>query len=175
MHICRHCGRENPEDAALCAECWRDPQSSPTGQSVSPERVRSGGFFRWRVTSIILIVLTIIYGISVPLNFWFAKLATQRGDLQATSREWFWGAVWNIPVVILCFAAWQLMRRRSRTSLVMGAYAVTAALLIVMRTWLAALISGHNPFPDLEAVFTWLPMLYAIIYAHRESKRVDAA
>lgn len=175
MYICRNCGRESSEDAKLCSECWLDPRSPAIKPGVSQEQTRSGCFFRWQVASIFLIVLAFVYGFTVPLNLWFAKLASQRGGLLATPREWFWAAVWNVPVMILCLAAWQLMRRRTRAYLAVGAWAVTAALLIVMRTWVAALINGHNPFPGLEAVFTWLPMLYIIIYAHRESKRAAVA
>ena len=52
---------------------------------------------------------------------------------------------------------------------------IAAALFIVMRTWIAGFLHGRNPFPVIEAVLTWLPMLYAIIFALRESKRENAA
>jgi hypothetical protein len=52
---------------------------------------------------------------------------------------------------------------------------VAAALFIVMRTWLVALFYGRNPFPVIEAILTWLPMLYVIIYSLRESRRENAA
>jgi hypothetical protein len=101
MHTCRHCGRENPKDATLCVECGLDLGPSAIEQGVSHVRARSGGFFRWRVASIFLILLTVAYGLTAPLNLWFAKLATQRDDLHATAREWFWGAVWNALVAML--------------------------------------------------------------------------
>jgi hypothetical protein len=175
MHTCRHCGRENPKDATLCVECGLDLGPSAIEQGVSHVRARSGGFFRWRVASIFLILLTVAYGLTAPLNLWFAKLATQRDDLHATAREWFWGAVWNALVAMLCFVAWRLMRRQSREHFAGGACAVAVALVIVMRTWMAGLINGHNHFPAMEAVLTWLPMLYAMFYALRQCKRVAAA
>ena len=67
------------------------------------------------------------------------------------------------------------MRRQSRVHLAGGACAVASALLIVMRVWITGLLHGRNPFPVIEAILTWLPMLYAIIFALRESKRENAA
>jgi hypothetical protein len=64
--------------------------------------------------------------------------------------------------------------RQSRVHFAASACAVAAGLFIVMRTWVAGVFHGQNPFPVLEAVLTWLPMLYAITYALRESKRENA-
>ena len=174
MHACRHCGRENQDDATLCAECGLDLGPSDIERAVSQVRARSGGFFRGRAASILLITLTVIYGLTAPLNLWLAKVASQRGDLHVTPRTMYWAAFWSAMVAILCFAAWRLMRRQSRMFFAASACAVAAALFIVMRTWVSGLLGGQNPFPVLEAVLTWLPMLYAIIYALRESKRENA-
>jgi hypothetical protein len=116
-----------------------------------------------------------IYGLTSPLNLWLAKVASQRGDLDLIPRTLYWGAFWNAMVAVLCFTAWRLMQRQSRVYFAASACAIAAALFIVMRTWVAGLVNEQNPFPLLEAVFTWLPMLYGIIYALRESRRVDAA
>ncbi|MBU6401595.1 MAG: zinc-ribbon domain-containing protein [Verrucomicrobia bacterium] len=174
MHACRHCGRENQDDAELCAECGLDFGPSAIERAVSQVRAQSGSFFRWRAASIILIILMVIYGLTVPLNLWLATAASQRGDLHVTPRTMYWAAFWSAVVAILCFAAWRLMQRQSRVFIAASAWAVAAALFIVMRTWVAGLLHGQNPFPVLEAVLTWLPMLYAIIYALRESKRENA-
>ena len=174
MHTCRHCGRENQESATLCVECGLDLGPSAIERAVSQVRARSGGFFRWRAASILLIILTVIYGLTSPLNLWLARVASQRGDLHVTPRTLYWGAFWNAMVAILCFVARRLMQRQSRVYFAASACAVAAALFMVMRTWVAGLVHGQNPFPVLDAVFTWLPMLYAIIYALRESKQADA-
>lgn len=126
-------------------------------------------FFRWRPVSVILILLTILYAVFTPLNLLLGSVASQRGD-QQMARIMYWGAFWNAVVAILCFAGRQMMRRQIQGYFAAGACAVAAALFIVMRTWVNGLLHGRNPFPVLEAILTWLPMLYAIIYALRETK-----
>ena len=51
-----------------------------------------------------------------------------------------------------------------------GALAVMAALFVVIRTWVAGLFSGRNPFPAIEVFLIWTPMIYVIVYAYRESR-----
>src|SRR5690348_13314767 len=111
MHACRHCGRENQDDATLCAECGLDLGPSAIERAVSQVRVRSDGFFCLRAASILLIIIAVIYGLTSPLSLWLARVASERGDLHVTPRTWYWGAFWNALVAILCFAAWRLMRR----------------------------------------------------------------
>ncbi len=130
-------------------------------------------FFRWRPVSVILIILAILYGVFTPLNIWLANITPQRGE-QQLSHVLYWGAFWNAIVAILCFSGRQLIRRRTRACLALGAGVVATALFIVMRTWLGGLLQGQNPLPLTEVVLIWLPMLYAIVYALRESKREDA-
>jgi len=114
MHTCRHCGRENQDDATLCSECGLELGPSVIERAVSQVRARSGGFFRWRAASIILIILMVIYGLTSPLNIWLGSVASQRGDAQI-SRVLYWGAFWNAVVAILCFTARRLMQRQTRT------------------------------------------------------------
>src|SRR5262245_27536381 len=75
----------------------------------------------------------------------FGSAATQRGE-QQVSRVLYLGAFWNAVVAALCFAGWRLMRRQRRVYLAAGACVIVAALFIVMRTWIAALLRGQNPF-----------------------------
>src|SRR5262245_56088024 len=131
-------------------------------------------FFRRKPTVVVLIILTVLYGVFAPLNIFLGSVAAQRGD-QQVSHVLYWGAFWNAVVAILCFTGWRLMRRQSRVYLAAGACAIAAALFIVMRTWIPGLLHGRNPFPVIEAVLTWLPMLYVIIFALRESRRENAA
>ena len=124
--------------------------------------------------SILLIILTVIFGLTAPLNLWVGSVESQHGDTQS-ARGFYGGAVWNAIVALLCLAAWRLMQCQSRVFFAASGCMVAGALFIVMRTWLVALLRGRNPFPVIEAVLTWLPMLYAIIYAHLASQREGAA
>jgi hypothetical protein len=126
------------------------------------------GFFRWRVVAAVLIILTVIHGLCAPLNLLLAQ-STPRPQM------YYWGAFWNAVVAFLSFAGWRLMQRQSRSYLNAGAFVVTVALLIVIRTWVGGLLYGRNPFPVFEAMVIWVPMLYAIIYAFREAKHRMAA
>ena len=40
-----------------------------------------------------------------------------------------------------------------------------------MRTWILASGSGLNPLPCIEPLLVWPPLVYAITYAYKESKR----
>ena len=131
-------------------------------------------FFRWRIVAVILVLLAAIYAVFAPLNVLLARVSAQRGD-QQISHALYSGAFWNAVVAVLCFVGWRLMRRQSRVYWAGGACAVAAALLIVMRVWISGLLHGRNPFPVIEAILTWLPMLYVIIFALRESRRGNAA
>ena len=129
-------------------------------------------FFRWRAAGVILIILTAIYGVFSPLNIWLGSIAAHRGELQV-SRILYSGAFWNALVAVLCFVSWRFMARRAHSSSVVGACCVAIALLIVMRIWIFGLLHGRNPFPVLEVLLTWLPMLYVIVYALSETKPKD--
>src|SRR2546430_546890 len=113
MHTCRHCGKENAEDAALCTECGLDLGPSPLQRAAYRASAQSGRFFRWRAASIILIVLSVIYGVFTPLNLWLGSVSSHRGD-QQISRVLYWGAFWNGVVAILCFAGRRLMSHQTR-------------------------------------------------------------
>lgn len=171
MHACRHCARENQDDATICAECGLDLGPSTLERAAAKALEKSGGFFRLRAASLLLIILAVIYGFFSALNIWMVRVASERSDILTNPRPLQWAAFWNAIVAILCFAAWRLMRRQSKVHFAASACAVATALFIVMRTWVVGLLHGQNPFPVLEAVLTWLPMLYATAFALRESKR----
>jgi hypothetical protein len=113
-----------------------------------------------------------VYGISSPLNVWLGSVAAHRGQ-QQISRVLYWGAFWNAVVAVLCFASWRFMASRRHIAFLLGACCVAVALLIVMRIWIVGLLHGRNPFPVVEAILTWLPMLYVIVYALSETKQKD--
>jgi hypothetical protein len=136
--------------------------------------MNSRHFFRWKPTAILLVILIVLYGVFVPLNILLGKVAAQRGD-EKVAHLLYQAAFWNAIIAILCFVGWRLMRRRSRVYLAAGGCAIAAALFTVMRIWINGLNQGTNPFQVVEVVLIWLPMLYAIIYAFRESKRDKTA
>ena len=131
-------------------------------------------FFRRQPASISLILIAVLYGGSVLLNLWLASVYLKRGE-QQMSRIMCWGAFWNALVAVLCGVGRQLLVGQNRLRRLTGALAVTVALFIVIRVWVNALLGGKNPFPIVEALFIWLPLIYAIIYACRESERNPAA
>src|SRR5258708_5342829 len=115
-------------------------------------------FFRWRPVSVVLIILTIIYIVAICLSIKMAGYYSQRGD-QHMARYMYWGVFWNTIVAILCFTGRQMMGRQTRVHLAAGACALSAALLIVIRTTVAALLHGREAYPLIEGVLIWLPML----------------
>ena len=127
-------------------------------------------FFRWRPVSVVLIILTILYIVAICISIKLGGYYSQRGD-QHMARFMHWGVFWNTMVAILCFTGRQMMRRQTRVHLAAGAFAVSLALLIVIRTTVSALLHGREAYPFIEGVLIWLPMLYAIIYALLEGKR----
>jgi hypothetical protein len=154
---------KNATDQRSAADdgCALTPSVQPASRVMSTRH-----FFFWQPASVVLIILTVLYGAFAPLNVWLGSEAAQRGD-QQVSHVLYSGAFWNAVVAVLCFTGRRFMARQSRVFFVAGAFALAAALFIVMRTWIVGLLHGRNPFPVIEAVFTWLPMLYAIIYAVR--------
>jgi len=174
MRACRHCGKENGDDALTCSECGLDLGDSAFHRVASQALEQSNSFFRWRPTSIVLIVLVVLYGGFAILNLWMGSVLAQRGD-QQTARILRSGAFWNAIVAVLCFVGRRMMGCQTRLRLLAGALAVVAAHLVVMRTWIFGLLNGQNPFPVVEALLIWPLFFYAIFWAYRESKRHPAA
>jgi hypothetical protein len=142
---------------------------------ISAKHVKtSRTFFRWPIVVVILVIIGTLYAVTAPLNIFLAREATQRGH-QRLAHTMYSGAFWNALVAVLCFTGWQVMRLKTRGRLRTGAYIIAAALAIVMRVWVSSLRYELNPFPISEAILTWLPMLYAVIFAIRESKRVEVS
>src|SRR5258708_3116873 len=119
MQTCRHCGGENQDGSALCAKCGLDLGPSPIQRTATQV---SGRFFRLRAASLVLAVLTVMFGVLAPLNLWLGAVSSQRGD-QRASHALYSGAFWNAVVAILCFGGRRLMRRQIRVHLVAGACA----------------------------------------------------
>lgn len=168
MKRCTYCGKEWPDDASVCAVDGRPLQDFvpllPTGTPLSKS------FLCWKPASVSLIVLALLYWAVALLNFRLVYMLEQRGDTRNVSFL-LWGSFWNLVVGGLCLSGRHLMKADSRRGYAAGALVIAAALLIVMRTWLGGLLTGRNPFPILEALLSWPWLVYAIIYALRETQR----
>jgi hypothetical protein len=130
---------------------------------------RRDRFFSWRPVSISLLVLCILYGFGALLATWLGFRFSQLGQHE-TSRLDYWGAFWDGLVAILCFSARRTLCRESRAGSLSGAFALTAALFIVTRTFVGQLRRDSNAFFVIEAGLETLPILYCIIYALRKNK-----
>jgi hypothetical protein len=130
----------------------------------------SKSFLRWQPVAVSLIVLTVIYWGFALLNLPLARVMEQRGDTR-NAHFLLWGSFWNLVVGGLCLSGRRLMKPASRRGYLAGAFAVGAALLIIMRTWLSALLTGRNPFPFFEALLIWPWLVYAMVYAISEVQK----
>ncbi len=155
-------------------ECGLELGPSKLRQAVSRLSSRGAGFFRWHAVSVVLIVLTVMYGIASPLNIYLAGVSAKRGD-QLISHALYVGAFWNGVVAILCICGRQLLKHQTRQYFAGGAATVAMALSIVMRTWMGSLLRGLNPFPVFEVILIWLPLAYVLVYAFRGLHHADGA
>jgi hypothetical protein len=137
---------------------------------------RRDHLFVWRPVSVILIILTILYGAVACLNLWMGRYFSQHSQ-QYLSDVSYSGAFWDAVVAVLCFAGRRMIGRQTRVDFLLGACALSGAVLIVIRT-LVGERRGRFPGQNLpllitliEAALILLPMLYSITYAVRESKR----
>jgi hypothetical protein len=127
----------------------------------------SRSFFRWKLVSISLVVLAGVYWGTALLNLWLVRVLEQRGDT-GNIKFLLWGSFWDFVIGILCVAGQRLMRLGSRRGYMAAALTVGMALLIVMRNWLGALLTGRVPspvLPVLEALLVWSWLIYAVGYA----------
>jgi peptidoglycan/LPS O-acetylase OafA/YrhL len=123
--------------------------------------------FRWRVVSVSLIVLAILYWAVALLNFWLIHVLEQRGDTRNV-RFLLMGSFWNFIVGALCLGGRRLLKSSNSGVLIAGALATGVALLIIQRNWLGGLMTGRSGFPVLEAVLIWPWLAYAVAYAVRQ-------
>jgi hypothetical protein len=171
MKSCGYCGRESENGVTVCPGCGlKLVDTAPSPVSEGNSQKEGNRFFSWRLSSIVLIVLAALYFVLAPLNLWMAHVFSQRGE-QHTAHLLYWSAFWNIVVGSLCFAGRQMMKRQTRIGLLAGAIVVMAALFLAIRGWVWGLLTNNNPIPMVEVFLIWIPLVYAIIYAYRESRR----
>jgi hypothetical protein len=173
MQTCRHCGKENEDGIALCSECGLELGPSPLARAAGQVGANTGHFFRRRPAATLLSILTALYAISVPMNLFLSEKLGERGEHEL-AQYMRYGAFWNAVIVLFGVFALLAMNRQTRKGLFTGASCIAVSLLVILRTWVGGLISGRAPFPVLEACLTWLPLLYAMIYALREGSRHPA-
>lgn len=174
MQKCRHCGKENGDDVDLCSACGLELGDSRLQRATSQSWKRRKRFFRWQPASMALIVLGVLYGVVAPLMLWLSRDYSHSGD-QHLARLCFWSACWYAVIAVLCIVARQSMRCPTRAHLLIGALVATAALLIVTWSWANSLRRGDHPWPALEPLLIWPPLIYAIIFALRERGKDHAA
>ncbi len=180
MKTCTYCGRENSDDAIQRSGCGgRDFVVSATAAPVTRPSVnltsaRAKGLLVWRAPSVVLIIVATGYSVFAILNLWLGHIQTLRGDAR-TGSILYTGAAWNTAVAVLCFFGRSLMKRHAKLLLIAGALAIAGALLITLRTWILAFPFGLNPVPWIEPLLVWPPLVYAIIYAYKESRLMRGA
>src|SRR6185436_3246908 len=124
-------------------------------------------FFQWRFVTIALVILTVMYGAPGLFGVWTAIALTRYDDMHV-SPIIYWGMLQNGLVAILCFGGLWLMGRHRRGYLIAGAVTVAAALFIVLVTGVGPLLRGRILLSEI--FLKWPALLYAIIYALRESR-----
>jgi len=139
--------------------------------------MQAASFFRWKPTAVVLWLFGVGFALVAILNVWLSVLAARGsihdasiGDSQRLVRVVLRGAVVNGIIAVLCLASWYSMRRRTQASLMTGATAVSIALFITSARWMFWQIKGTNPLSWVEPVFVWPFLVYAIVYAYRESR-----
>ncbi|HEY9174151.1 MAG TPA: hypothetical protein VI136_17855 [Verrucomicrobiae bacterium] len=132
---------------------------------------RSGGFFRRMPTLVILVIQALLHGLnylSVGISSGMLRRHGQ-ADLANYLRAY---AGCCALVVMLCCAAFILIARQTRRSLLWGAGCGMAALLVDLGAWVGGFLAGHGRFPILDVLLFWLPLAYVITYAIHEARRL---
>jgi len=128
----------------------------------------------------------VIFALMAAMNIFLAQRAADgsldlsgpeyaaRGDSHKIVVAFLRGAFENALIASLCIVSWHLMRRPVRHRLSLGASLVSAALAITSMRWLYDRVM-HGAYPGywVEPIFVWPCLLYAIIYAYRESRKAS--
>ena len=132
-------------------------------QATIEQPVAERSFFRWKVVSISLLILSILYWGAALLNFWIARVMWQREEEAAT--DFVWAAVWHSVIALSCFGGRQCIKSSNPQVCGAGALLVAFALLTTFRIWLGAFTLGTNPDSFFEPLFVFPWLVYAIIFA----------
>jgi hypothetical protein len=169
VKTCRHCATGNQDDAALCIECGLELSPSPSIRAAAAATALCRRIVIWKATSVILIIVALVYWVLALVS---VRMALHFSHLGNTAMASFlrWGVFWNTIVAVLCFVGRLLMRRDTRISVLAGNVAVLGALLITVRNWLDASLRGRNPYPAIEILLIWLPLIYVLLYGWCQNK-----
>jgi hypothetical protein len=138
-------------------------------------------FFRWMPTAIFLWLLVVLFTFGAGLSLWMARQAalgaTQNamiGDSQHLMRWFVRCAVGDIAAAALCVVGWFLMRQRVSGKIALGAIAVMGAALIVFSGSAYWMCRGASFEYWCDSLVELPFLVYAIIYAYQECRKVAA-
>lgn len=162
---------------------WEFPLSPPSTSKElqeSPVDSTSGAkqpFFRSKPAVVTVGIVGSVYALFALLDILLlypvsrgALHGANYGDEEFVLRMLVRGALTNVVVAALCFVGWSKLRQRTANSLKACAFNLSVVLLITGGRLLYWQLKGANPAGWLEPVFIWPLLVYAIVYAHRESR-----
>jgi len=169
MKTCRHCATDNQDGASLCIECGLELSPSPSTRAAAAATALCERIVTWKAASVILIIVALVYWVLALVSVRMALHFSHLGNAAIANFLW-WGVFWNTIVALLCFIGRRLMRHQTRLFLLAGNVAVLGALLIIVRNWISGLLSGRNPYPVIEILLAWLPLIYVLLYGWCQNK-----
>jgi Na+/H+-dicarboxylate symporter len=141
--------------------------------------MKNRSFFRWMPTAIVLWIFGVVFTFAAGACLLYARQAARDsiqiamiGDSQHTVRWFLRGAVADALVAVFCILGWYLMRKRLSATLALGGIAVMAAAFIICQRSLIYLFRGDGFMYWFDLVLELPFLLYAVIYAYRESRKV---
>jgi hypothetical protein len=171
MQTCSYCGKSNPDELAFCEECGVELSAK-----VEAPRKTNFVFFRWKIAAVFLWIETVLFALVSISSFWVAEQISRKPGLVTNPQKMFAlnirTGIANAFIALLSFAAWCLMRKKTKLTLMMGTLLTCLALITTFRRWIYWNVSGTDDPFWIEPFLVWLPFLYSIVYAYRTSKTI---
>ena len=132
--------------------------------------------FRWRLVSLGLIAVGVVYLVNGVVQTLFALLALDGSESLGYAASvhssperlvvWLlWGAFWSLSAGSLCLYARGCMANRTHVSRRRGLGALFTALVVITVNWLRALVSGTGSMLWIELLFVLPVISYAVVFA----------
>jgi hypothetical protein len=173
MQTCSYCGKSNAEESVFCQECGVEL----IAKSEAPQKINFV-FFRWKIAAAFLWIETVLFTFVSISSFWIAREIARKpavpSNPQLTVALNIKTAIGNTFIALFCFAAWYLMRRKTKLTLMLGASLVCLGFLATFKRWVYWEMRGTTDPFWIEPLFVWFPLIYSIIYAYRTSKMIVA-